>query len=396
MKILFLLLSMPDLDYSSNLYSDLVEEFVKQGHEVFPVASWKKKEKTRIHREKGIDVLRVKTLKLFNVGPIQKGIANMLLPYQYRKAIKKYYKGIEFDLVIMPTPPITLCEVANRIKRRNKARFYLILRDIFPQNAVDLEMMKKEGILYRYFRAQEKKLYRYADAIGCMSQGNIDYIHRHNPEVNQQKLHILMNFQKSSSPVVGLQTDMKEKYGLQGKLVVVFGGNMGIPQKLENVIALAKSCQEEYADVVFLLIGNGTQRREIEKMADRNGVKNIVFQDLISRDDYQQLVGQCDIGLISLNEKFTIPNIPSKTMAYYDVGIPVLASVDTNTDYGRMLEDSETGLYSLAGDIKAFKANFDKLYRDPELRERMGKNGKRFLEEKMSPELAYKTIMDHV
>lgn len=395
MNILFLMLSFPDLNKSSNLYTDLVEEFHNRGHKVYPIAPVQDDAQTHIQKEKEIDVLRVKTLKLFNVNPIRKGIANVMLPYQYKAAIKKYYKGIKFDLIIMPTPPITLGNIAYYLKKRNKTKFYLILRDIFPQNAVDLEMMSKNSIIYKLFRKQEKELYQRADFIGCMSQGNIDYIKLHNPDINNKKLHILMNFQKVSS-FINQQEDMKEKYGLKDKFVVVFGGNMGIPQKLENVIALAKLCQEEYSDVVFLLIGKGTQLNIIKKLAQKQGVSNIIFKDLIPRNDYQQLVSQCEIGLISLNEKFTIPNIPSKTMAYYDVAIPVLASIDANTDYGKILQESNSGLYSITGDIKTFKENFDRLYHNPELRKEMGKNGRHFLETYMTPTVAYQTIMKYV
>lgn len=395
MNILFLMLAFPNLEKSSNLYTDLVEEFAAQGHHVFPVAPAQTDERTGIYEENRIQVLRVKTMPLFNVNFIRKGIANIWLPYQYKTAIKCHFKKIHFDLVIMPTPPITMIKIADYIKRRDGAKFYLILRDIFPQNAVDLGLMKKGGIVYHLFRRKEKKMYRQADQIGCMSQGNVDYVKKFNPEVDPGKLHILMNFQKPSALAV-IDEGIKEKYGLTNKFIVVFGGNMGIPQQLENVIALAKACQEDYPDVIFFLIGKGTQKKEIMDMAAKENVENILFRDLVPQKDYLQLVSQCDIGLISLNINFTIPNIPSKTMAYYDAGIPVLASIDASTDYGRILEESKSGLYSLSGDLQGLKKNFDLLYHDARLREEMGENGRQFMKEHMTPEVAYKVIMSKI
>ena len=64
-------------------------------------------------QEEGIHVIRVKTLPLLNVNPIQKGIANVLLPFQYKKAIKKHFKSEALDLILMPTPPISLVDVAS-------------------------------------------------------------------------------------------------------------------------------------------------------------------------------------------------------------------------------------------------------------------------------------------
>ncbi|WP_455591223.1 glycosyltransferase family 4 protein [Bacteroides sp.] len=394
MNILFLMLAFPNMEKSANMYTDLVEEFANQGHNVYPVAPRQDSGKTAIISENGINVLRVNTFSLFSDNLFLKGIANVLLPIQYKKAISLYWKNIHFDLIIMPTPPVTLVDVAAFFKKQFGCKFYLILRDIFPQNAVDLGMMKEEGILYNYFRKKETKLYEIADYIGCMSQGNIDYVLKHNPKISKEKLHILMNFQKSNTFPIRDER-IKEKYGLKGKYLAVFGGNIGIPQKIENILALAKHCLS-YEDVVFLLIGKGTQIERIRTMAAVERITNIYFMDFVPREDYLQLVSLCDVGLISLNEKFTIPNIPSKTMAYFDIGIPVLASIDANTDYGQMLEESGAGLYSIAGDMKSLLNNFLLLYNDSNLRKSMGSKGKLYLKKYMTPNVAYNVITRYV
>lgn len=394
MNIIFLMLSMPDLSKNSNMYSELVMEFAKEGHRVFPVAPAVGEQATGIYSENNINVLRVKTLKLLNVNPIKKGIANVLLPYQFKAAIKKYYKDVNFDLIVTPTPPITFVSVTKWLKGCCKAKSYLILRDIFPQNAVDLGLMKKWNPVYWMFRMKEKQLYRMSDSIGCMSQGNIDYILKHNRGINEKKLHILENFQKMSL-VLKPNLTIKKKYCIENKFVVIFGGNMGIPQELDNVIALAKKC-EEYDDVVFLLIGSGTEKSRLKRIVKMNEVKNIIIKNSIPHDDYQQLVSQCDIGLISLNRKFTIPNIPSKTLSYYNLAIPILASIDENTDYGKELDRSGAGLWSLAGDLESYKKNFDTMYNNKELRKEMGQNGRNYFEQHSTLNLAYNIIINNV
>lgn len=397
MKILFLTISMPNMSGSSNMYASLIKEFARNGHDVFVVAPIVgDKEETKIVRHGDrIRILQVKSLPLFGVNLVRKGIANVLLPFVYQRAIDKHLRGEKFDLIITPTPPITLANVVAKMKKRSRAKTYLILRDIFPQNAVDLGFMKKWWPLYWHFRCQEKKLYRVCDKIGCMSQGNIDYIRKHNPEVPTEKLHILENFQ-TVEPLVPATEDLKAKYGVGGKFVVIFGGNMGVPQKLENVLGLAKACEADYPDVVFLLVGKGVQQARIRKMITEMNLSNTILKDFIPYQDYQKLVAQCDIGLISLNERFTIPNIPSKTLSYFNLKIPVLASLDAATDYGKILESINAGLWSPAGDIPAFKANFDRLYRAPELRKQMGENGRRYLETHMTDKIAYRVVMDAV
>lgn len=396
MKILFLSISDGEMSTSSNMYAALMREIVAAGHEVYAVSPCGKT-RTKCGVEKlgdNLTQLFVKTLPLFGVGFIRKGLANVLLPYQFQSAIDKFYKGIKFDLIITPTPPITFANVVDTMKKRCGAKVYLILRDIFPQNAVDLGIMKKWWPIFWKFRSQEKKLYRVSDFIGCMSQGNIDYVKKHNPEVAEEKLHILENFQPLE-PQAELDGEIRKKYGLEGKYVVIFGGNMGIPQKLENVIDLAKAC-EEYPDVLFLLVGKGMQCERIKQIAQQKGVKNVEFRDLIPQKDYQKLVAACDVGLISLNERFTIPNIPSKTLSYFNLSIPVLASLDAATDYGQILEKVNAGLWSLAGDLKSYKANFDKLYANPDLRAEMGRNGRKYLEENMTTEVACRILLGKV
>ncbi len=393
MKVLFLMFAFPDMNKSFNMYTTLVEEFVNNNHEVSVIAPGN--DKTGIYLEKNIPILRVKTLPIKNVPYYLKGLSNILLPYQFERALNRFYKDRSFDLIISPTPPITLVDLAAKLKKKYSAKFYLILRDIFPQNAVDLGFMRKGGLTHRYFRAKEKKLYRVADFIGCMSQGNIQYILKHNPEVAAEKLHELRNFQK---PYQGFGFDkdiLKNKYGISDKFVVVFGGNMGKPQQLENVLALAKSVLN-YTDILFLLLGEGVQMKNLEIYIKENGLTNIKIQRTIPKQEYQDLLSICHVGLISLHKDFTIPNIPSKALDYFNVGLPVLASLDKATDFGVILDKENCGLWSYAGDHDSFTNNLIKFYVEKDLRLNMGRNGNNYFNKFLKPELAYLTIINKI
>ncbi len=380
----------PDMNKSFNMYTTLVEEFVNHGNEVTVVAPGNGK--TGIYVENGIPVLRVQTLPLKNVPNSLKGISNVLLPYQFERALNQFYKGRLFDVIISPTPPITLVDLVSKLKRRFGATFYLILRDIFPQNAVDLGFMKKEGLLHRYFRGKERKLYKEADYIGCMSQGNIDYVKVHNPKVSAVKLHELKNYQKPYKGFGSKPCLIKKKYGIAEKFVVVFGGNMGKPQQLENVLTLAESVLH-FPDIVFLLLGEGVQLNKIEAEAKAKGLTNIKIQRTIPKQEYQDLLSVCDVGLISLHKDFTIPNIPSKALDYFNVGIPVLASLDRATDFGKILDENECGLWSYAGEHQLLHKNLLKLHQSPGLISTMGQNGNAYFKSCLSPEIAYNTIL---
>lgn len=391
MKVLFLMFAFPDMNKSFNMYTALVDMFNKNGNQVTVVAPNSELKRTEIVLENGIEVLRVKTLAIKNVSNIRKGIANILLPYQYEKAIDKFYKNEKFDLIIIPTPPITLGSLAASLKKKHNAQVYLILRDIFPQNAVDLGFMKSESFVHKFFANKEKKLYHTADRIGCMSQANIDYV-RDNSEIAANKLHILRNWQYVNEDSAVDVDAIRKKYDILNKFVVVFGGNMGKPQQLENVMELASACTKS-TDITFILLGEGVAMEKIKEEIAAKKLNNVRILSSIPKLEYQSLLQASNVGLISLHKDFTIPNIPSKALDYWNVGLPILGSLDKATDFGGILDQTNTGLWSYAGEHSRFYENLMKLYENPNIMRSMSENGQKYFKSYLTPELAYITIL---
>lgn len=396
MRILFLGLALPKLDHYLNMYTELMVELHRRGHEVVIVGPGHGDKKPTVYIERGIKVLRVPTLKLFNVGLIQKGLANLLLPYQYKRALRNADIPLDFDLVVMPTPPVTLVKVCSWLKRSYGSRIYLILRDIFPQNAVDLKMMKKGSPVYAYFRRLEKKMYAMSDIIGCMSPANIEFVKEHNPEVAREKLTLLPNW-TVLHPLSSREQlkAIRAEYGMQDKFIVLFGGNIGKPQRMANIVALAAACKD-IEDIFFMVIGGGNEKDQLVADIASSGLKNIRVYDSLSRARFFEVLQMADVGLISLNQDFTIPNYPSKSLAYFNAKVPILASVDPNTDFGRQIEEINAGLWAAAGNTQEVKAQLLKLYENAELRLEMGENGYRYLQDNLTVELAAEALINQV
>ena len=390
------MISFPDVIENSNLYSDLAEEFKENGHDIWIATLLEKKykQKTYLEKVKELHILRIRAGDWFNINSvIKKGINTLTISNYFKRALQKHFNNTKFDLVIYPTPPITFTPVVKYIKKRDNSKSYLILRDIFPQNVRDLGLLNNR-LLFNYFRKKEKQLYGISDYIGCMSEGNIKYVLEHN-DVDENRLEILYNWRKVNYNDKLSDVNYKEKYGLEDKFIAVFGGNIGLPQELEFLLELVKEHRKR-DDMVFLVIGKGAQKQKIVNLIKSENILNVVVKDSLPRDEYENLIKQCDIGLINLDRRFTIPNIPSKTIDYFNAGIPVLASTDTNTDYKDLLvKKAKAGLWSETGDLKTYKSNFDKLFNDKKLREELGKNGRRFLEENLSVGKAYQIIMKH-
>lgn len=396
MNVLFLMIAFPDIKKVSNFYSDLPEKFKEKEHNVCVANLLEKKynKATYLEEVKGINVLWIKSGDWFNTNSvIKKGLTAVTISNCFNRAIQKYFSDIKFDLVIYFTPPITFAPVVKYIKKRDKCMSYLILRDIFPQGVRDLGLLDNQ-LLYNYFRRKEKQLYDLSDHIGCMSHGNIKYVLEHN-NVGENKLEILHNWGKSNCNNELPGVNYKEKYGLGDKFIAVFGGNIGLPQELEFLLELAKEYKER-DDIVFLIVGKGAEKQRMINIVKNEKLSNVIIKDMMQRDEYNSLLKQCNIGLINLSRKFTIPNIPSKTVAYFKARIPILASTDKNTDYkDLLLKEARAGLWSETGDLKTYKKNFEKLFNNKKLREELGNNGRKYFEKNLSLEKTYQTIINH-
>ena len=363
MNVLFLSLSMYDTLEQHNIYTDLLREFKKNGDKIYAVCPVQRRtnKPTNLIEEENASILQVRTGNITRTNLIEKGISTMMIGYQFVSAVKKYYKGITFDLILYPTPPITLESVVRYFKKRDKAKTYLLLKDIFPQNAVDIGMMSKsgvKGILYKLFRKKEKKLYAISDRIGCMSQANVDYVLKHNPEVDPAKVEICANSIEPQDMRVSAEerAALREKYGIpQDKKVFVYGGNLGRPQGIPFLIECLRA-EKENADAFFLVVGAGTEYGKLEAFVNEEKPANMKLLKCLPKEDYDRLVAACDVGLIFLDHRFTIPNFPSRLLAYMQAGLPVLAATDPNTDIGKVIVEGGFGWWCESNDVQAFRA----------------------------------------
>ena len=393
MNVLFMFVSFNGIDQNRGMYGDLVVEFAQRGDNVYVIAPSKTGE-DYLEKVGRISIMWVKTMPQFNVGLVKKAIANLLLPYQFSSAMKHFLPR-SVDLIVSPTPPITFCNLIEAVKKKYGCKFFLVLRDIFPQNSVDLGMIKEGSLVHNYFRRKERKLYSVADKIGCMSAGNIAYILRHNQGIDQSKLVIMPNWLENTDhnknyDVAGI----RKKYGLENKYIAIFGGNLGIAQQPENILELAKLHQDK-ADLVFIIIGKGTAKKILERRIEEEHITNVILMNHLPREDYEGLASIAQIGLVSLNEKFTIPNIPSRTLGYWEAKMPVFAIVDKNTDYGvSFIDRHKGGLWCNVGDKDAYVDKFNILYKDMELMKQMGENGKKALEEYYNVRISVDIIMN--
>ena len=366
MKILFLtLVNIRSLDEKQNIYADLCREFIRSGHKVHIVCPDETGEETTyIPYIRGSGVLRVQTGRVQKTNLIRKGIATLLLGTQFKRAIANHLQGEKYDLILYSTPPITLVSIVQYIKKRDGARTYLLLKDIFPHNAVDLGMLSRRGLkapIYWYFRRMEKQLYAVSDRIGCMSQANVDYLLRHNPEIDPAGVEICPNSVEVPDMRITPEerVELREKYGIPlDKKVFVYGGNLGKPQGIPFLIDCLKS-QMNNSEVYFLIVGDGTEYKKLEAWFAEARPENAKLMKRLPKEDYDRMVAACDVGMIFLDHRFTIPNFPSRLLSYMQAGLPVLCCTDPNTDIGKVCEEGGFGWWCESNSTDDFRRLVD-------------------------------------
>ena len=364
LNILFLSLIEISSLKEHNIYTDLLREFVKQQHNVYIISPSNKKGNDII-KENNTVIVRIPIGEITKTNIIKKGINTLFIEPRLKNAIKKYYKNRKFDLILYPTPPITFANVVKYVKNRDGAKSYLMLKDIFPQNAVDMRMLSTKGMkgfIYKYFRRMEKKLYAVSDCIGCMSPANVEYLLKHNAEISPVKVEICPN----SIEVRDLSLNdeekisMREKYDMPvDKKIFVYGGNLGKPQGVPFIIDCLKS-QLDNQKAFFLIIGSGTEYGKLEEFFTQSKPTNMKLMRSLPKDEYDRMIAACDVGMIFLDHRFTIPNFPSRLLGYMQAKLPVLACTDPNTDIGKIIVDGGFGWWCESNDVQSFSKIIDK------------------------------------
>ncbi|HLD53086.1 MAG TPA: glycosyltransferase family 4 protein [Sediminibacterium sp.] len=396
MRIIFLTIARINSISEKGIYQDLLKKFNDEGHEIVIVTPVERKynQKTCVEIEGNVSVLKVRTPNLLKTNIIEKGIGIILVENLFKNAIKKFFLNTKFDLILYATPPITFTNLILYLKKRDNAYAYLLLKDIFPQNAVDLKMISSHGIFHKYFRSKEKQLYKVSDSIGCMSEANKKYLIENNPEINENKIEvnpnsIYINNIEKASYIKSFTVNIPDN-----KVLFVYGGNLGKPQGIDFLLETISACRD-LENIHFIIVGSGTETRKIKKWFELIKPHNATLINELGKDEYNTLLKACHVGLILLHPDFTIPNYPSRILSYMENSLPILSATDSVTDIGIESEKNGYGFSCRNGDIKSFKLLIEKLANNENLRKEMGEIGFNYMTDNFNVDLSYNIIMKH-
>lgn len=405
MNIIFLtLFHISDIE-ERGIYQDLMRKFRDEGHNVYIVTAAERRlgQATSLVESKGVHILNVKTLNVQKTNIVEKGIGTLLIEKQYKDAIKKYIGNVKFDLITYSTPPITFTNVVKYLKRENpQAISYLQLKDIFPQNAVDMRLFGEKSLFNWCFRRKERALYKVSDYIGCMSPANVKFVLNHNLEVEARRVEVAPNSVELKNLILEPGQERSEwvyirkKYNLPiNRPIFVYGGNLGKPQGIDFVIKCLDAVKNRL-DCYFVVVGSGTEKDKLDDWYERHDHDEnlaVKVMSYLPKKDYDMLVKYCDVGLIFLDHRFTIPNYPSRLLSYLENKMPIICATDVNTDIGKIAEENGYGYWCESVKPKDFVALVDKMLASD--RKAMGDRGYEFLKQNYLVEHTYQAIMKH-
>lgn len=355
---------------------DLSREFAAQGHRPVVIVPSPMSDKPWVVEQfDGVEVLRVAAPPTRSPSFVRRAIAEMWLPFaMYRNIRRSPFASANWDLLVWYSPPIffgpLIAKLLRKSKGENKPRTYLILRDIFPEWAVDLGLVRR-GPVYLVFKAIAAFQYSVAQVIGVQTESNLHYLD--NWARPPRRIEVLRNWLEVT-PEIGSSIVVKNT-PLAGRKIFVYIGNMGVAQGMDIFIDLIHSLRDR-TDIGFLFVGRGTEFARLEAEKASRDLGNALFYGEIDSTEIPSLLAQCHVGMVALHPDHKTHNIPGKFVSYVQYGVPVLARVNPGTDLMRLIEAEQVGKAYAGNSVNELKELAEQLMDDDELRRSMSERGR--------------------
>ena len=393
MRILLLVVYYPPSTTSAaQMMRDLAHEYVRQGHHVIVATPSDAVEgTTSITEEDGVTLVRVKTGDLKYANKAFRMWRECRLSGTMWQGACKFFQANPCDLIVFYSPTIFFGDLVSRLKTIWGCPSYLILRDIFPQWAVDAGLIRK-GLVYRYLKRKELAQYAAADIIGVEASGNLSYFRKElaRYDYRVEVLHNWLNLREQPAS----NSCWRHKLGLGNKVIFFYGGNIGIVQDLDNILRLAAGMRD-HEEVFFLFVGSGSEVLRLTAEIEKKGLCNARILPPLSQSEYMQCLSECDVGLVSLDRRLTSHNFPGKLLGYVLCGKPVLASLNPDNDLIEFLHHADAGFACANGEDEKLLAEALLLATQPETRKRMGRNARELGNTVFSAQAIAQQILSH-
>ena len=380
----------PETGSASHLFYELGKTFVAQGHQVSVVTGFPayhvqgdtQRYRGRKWMQEGLDGLNVYRIAVVQVAR-QTPVGRAL--WQFSAAASFFVAGLRVpspDVALVYSPPLPLGLTAFAMRKVRGTPFVVNVQDLFPQSVIDLGILRNKALIH-FFEGMERFVYKHADAITVHSAKNREHVVCKGGKV--ARTFVVHN----SVDVDFLQSGDKhnalcQRLGLCDKFVVSFAGVIGYSQDLDVVLEAAKILQA-YPDVHFLLVGDGVEKERLVHKSREVELPNVTWLPMQPRDKYPEVLHMSDVGLATLHAEVRTPVVPSKIWSNMAAGVPVVAAMNLNGDAPALIEESGGGICVPPEQPKALAEAILSLYKNKELRRKLGVQGRKYVEKYLSP-----------
>jgi glycosyltransferase involved in cell wall biosynthesis len=287
-----------------------------------------------------VQVMRLKAPRTKDIGYVLRTLGELVMPFAMLRQFRKSPLATEqWDGVVWYSPSIFHGPLVSALKKSSGCKGYLIIRDIFPEWAVDMGLMGRRGLPYRFFDAVARYQYSVANVIGVQTPGNRAYFDKWRQQPGR-KLEVLQNW--LDKPALARCPIRVNETSLAGRKVFVYAGNMGIAQGMDILLDLAEQLRSRIY-VGFLFVGRGSDAARLKDSAKDRKLDNVLFYDEIHPDEIPDLYAQCSAGIVALDPRHKSHNIAGKFLTYIQNGLPVLANINAGNDLAQMIRDEQVG-----------------------------------------------------
>lgn len=304
------------------------------------------------------------------------------------------------DIVLAMSPPLTLGAAGWAVARGRRVPFVFNIQDVFPDVAVELGLLTGARVIAAASWL-ERTSYRHADAVTVLSDDLADNVRaklaRSGAGVSADRVVVIPNFIDTEWIRPGDRNNSyRHEYGLDGKRVVMYAGNVGLSQSLDLVLDAAVALAPE-EDVVFVINGGGAARPDLERRA--SGMSNVRFVDMQPKARLPEVLAAADVHVVPLRRGLARSSVPSKLYSILAAGRPIVASVDPGTEVARAVEQAGAGLAVAPDDPEAFTKALRRMLETPADASAMGRAGRAWVERWLSPAAVaerYETLFDQL
>ncbi len=300
------------------------------------------------------------------------------------------------DAIIVMSPPLILGLAGWLLKLRWRVPLVFNIQDVFPDVAVEVGAITNPSVI-AVASWLERFLYRRSDAVTVLSEDLRSNVAAKLAGNRPERVEVIPNFVDTERVhPADRMTDYRAEFGLGDRIVVMYAGNLGFSQSVELILTAAAALQHR-ADVVFVINGSGSNRATLVDQAA--GLTNVVWVPMQPRERLNEVLASGDIHTVLLRRGLARSSVPSKLYSILAAGRPVVASVDRDTEVERTIALADAGLAVDPENGDAFSAAVRQLIDDHDRRVEMGRHGRTWVEQWLSPQgvaIAYERLVERL